>query len=402
MRTHEAASALLAGAPWPAVPFRRVAQLVRKPNADAGSVPLSVSSQGYLYERPVEGEGAQASSDETMRRNWLVEPDDIVVNPMWLVGGGIARSTLHGCVSPDYRVYRCHDLVEPRYLAYLLRTPQYIDQYALYTRGDTTFDRRVSRHDFEDLPVLLPEVEVQRRIVEHLDSETASADRLIDANDRACRLAWERFRSVRSGSVAGGVALGSAEVTAALQSRGWQVLPLWMVAKNHDSTRVPLNAEERGMRSGPYPYWGANSVQDHIDDWLFDGEFVLIAEDGGPFFNDDRDTAWVANGKFWVNNHAHILESRLVPSAWLCAALNCVDYSLYVGGSTRDKLTQADLNAIPVPIPPCEHMNHALTAMDEAAASAAATQAVADRTRRLLEERKQALITAAVTGQITV
>lgn len=403
MRTHEAASAALTGTPWDVMPFRRVTRLVREPNVDGVAQALSLSSKGFMYERAAEGAGSQASSEDTVLRNWLVQPGDIVVNPMWLVGGGVALSRLAGSVSPDYRVYRTDDRVDPRFLAYLLRTPHYIEQYGLYTRGDTTFDRRVSRHDFEDLPVAVPDLVSQRRIAEYLDAETARIDRLIAVNSRASTLAWEHFRRIRRDVVCQGRALGSAETSNELSSRsGWRVAPLWMVARNYDSIRIPLNAEQRGARPGPYPYWGANSIQDTIDDYLYEGEHVLIAEDGGPFFVEDRDAAWVVDGRFWVNNHAHVLRGVDVPNAWLSACLNCVDYSLFVGGSTRDKLTQADLNAIPIPVAPEDHVRDSLKTIQEASDHARSLERVASTNRDLLTERKQALITAAVTGHITV
>ncbi len=161
-----------------------------------------------------------------------------------------------------------------------------------------------------------------------------------------------------------------------------------------------MNAEERGSRQGPYPYWGANTIQDHVDDWLFDGPHVLVGEDGAPFFVDDRDVAWVAEGRFWVNNHAHVLQAVQVDAWWLAECLNIVDFSLFVSGSTRDKLTQDALNRIPVPVPPKEQQVEVLREIHRARELASQLTGLCRTQQELLRLRRQSLITAAVTGEI--
>ena len=101
---------------------------------------------------------------------------------------------------------------------------------------------------------------------------------------------------------------------------------------------------------GPYPYWGANSVVDWIDRYLFNEELVLVGEDGAPFFDPFRDVAFRIHEPAWVNNHIHVLRPRPRTDArFLTYCLNVVDYGRYISGSTRDKLTQEDLNEIRVP-----------------------------------------------------
>ena len=75
-----------------------------------------------------------------------------------------------------------------------------------------------------------------------------------------------------------------------------------------DSMRVPITASDRV--EGPYPYYGANGIQDHVSDYIFDDELVLLAEDGGNFGSKDRPIAYRVSGKCWVNNHAHVLKPK--------------------------------------------------------------------------------------------
>ena len=90
----------------------------------------------------------------------------------------------------------------------------------------------------------------------------------------------------------------------------WIIAPFLNVVDLHDGRRVPLNAAEQAKRQGNFPYYGANGLVDHVNDYIFDGDFVLLAEDGGNFDRPERGVAYEVSGKFWVNNHAHILKPR--------------------------------------------------------------------------------------------
>ena len=90
----------------------------------------------------------------------------------------------------------------------------------------------------------------------------------------------------------------------------WKEFNLNDLAEIHDQRRVPLSAMERDKRKGIYPYYGASGVVDYIDGYLFDGEFVLISEDGENLRSRQTPIAFKANGKFWVNNHAHVIRGK--------------------------------------------------------------------------------------------
>lgn len=125
---------------------------------------------------------------------------------------------------------------------------------------------------------------------------------------------------------------------------------LGFLAECRDDLRIPLNAEERAARPGEYPYWGANSIQGYVDAFLVDGPTVLLGEDGAPFFDRTKPVAFFVNEPIWPNNHVHVLKPRSTTHGrWLMHALNAVDYSLYVKGSTRDKLNQAEMMTIRLP-----------------------------------------------------
>lgn len=122
------------------------------------------------------------------------------------------------------------------------------------------------------------------------------------------------------------------------------------VTVNYDSLRVPVPAGKR--RSGPYPYYGASGVVDSVDDYLFEGDYLLIAEDGENLRTRKTAIAFMASGKFWVNNHAHVVQgNHLANSRYLSYVLARTDISGYLSGSTQPKLTQAAMNRIQIWLP---------------------------------------------------
>jgi type I restriction enzyme S subunit len=130
----------------------------------------------------------------------------------------------------------------------------------------------------------------------------------------------------------------------------WTTRGLGARSTNLDRRRVPVRSSDR--RPGPYPYYGASGVVDHVDSFLFDGLHLLVAEDGENLRSRKTPVAFLANGKFWVNNHAHILTANKEnDTRFLAYALEAMDISGYITGSVQPKLTQAALASIRVCAP---------------------------------------------------
>ena len=120
-----------------------------------------------------------------------------------------------------------------------------------------------------------------------------------------------------------------------------------------DSMRIPITASER--KSGPYPYYGANGIQDYVADYIFDDELVLLAEDGGNFGSKTRPIAYRVSGKCWVNNHAHVLKPKEDFNVdYLCYSLMFYNTDGLVNGATRQKLTQATMRQMLIPQRTCQ------------------------------------------------
>lgn len=124
------------------------------------------------------------------------------------------------------------------------------------------------------------------------------------------------------------------------------------VTINFDKRRVPLSGAQRERRPGKYRYYGAQGIIDHIDDFIFDGTYLLIAEDGENLKSKKQNIAQVVDGQFWVNNHAHVVQgNELCDTRYLCYLLNSMDLSGYITGSAQPKLSQANLNAVTMFLP---------------------------------------------------
>lgn len=128
------------------------------------------------------------------------------------------------------------------------------------------------------------------------------------------------------------------------------------ILDNYDYLRKPLSSMERESFKGPYPYYGAQGVIDHVRDYRCDGEYMLIAEDGENLVSRNEPIALIAKGKFWVNNHAHIVRTNdAADMVFTCYALNHLDIAGYITGSAQPKLSQGNLNRIKVLFPTIDY-----------------------------------------------
>ncbi|MBE6095307.1 MAG: hypothetical protein E7199_07550 [Schwartzia succinivorans] len=175
----------------------------------------------------------------------------------------------------------------------------------------------------------------------------------------------------------------------------WKFVPLEQAVNIFDTVRQPINRKERMKRIENkeflYPYYGATGQVDYIDDYLLDGEYILLGEDGAPFLNPLENKAYIVNGKFWVNNHAHILQSK-TNNKFLCYYLNTVNYKALVTGTTRYKLTQAAMKRIIVPVPPLPEQELIVAHIEELFSELDAGVETLKKTKAQLDVYRQAVL----------
>ena len=139
-----------------------------------------------------------------------------------------------------------------------------------------------------------------------------------------------------------------------MKSHDWASVPFEELVEFHDRHRIPLSKKERVDRSGSFPYYGAQGIIDWIDDYIFDGRFLLIAEDGENLNSRKQPVAYMADGQFWVNNHAHVVKAieGVADNDFLRAYVEFHPLNGHITGAAQPKLSQASLKRLPVTAPP--------------------------------------------------
>jgi type I restriction enzyme, S subunit len=189
---------------------------------------------------------------------------------------------------------------------------------------------------------------IQGKLVRHDPNDEPAAELLRRISAYKTALAREgRFRG--STSVP---SMDADEAEYALPA-GWAWVRLGDVMINRDGERVPVSKAERDTKAKTYDYYGASGVIDKIDDYLFDKPLLLIGEDGANLINRSTPIAFIARGKYWVNNHAHVLDGISEDFLkFIELHINAIDLERYVTGSAQPKMNQAKMNTIPIALPP--------------------------------------------------
>jgi restriction endonuclease S subunit len=242
--------------------------------------------------------------------------------------------------------------VNPKFLRYFL--------LFLYTSGfwrtiakQSVNQASVNQKDISAVLFSYPSLEKQAEIVEKIDSAFAE----IDSLETNLKLSEDKTNQLLQ-------SLLSAEYTLA----GIPVVPLERLVDILDNQRIPINSTERLQRLGNVPYYGATGQVGTIDKAIFNETLILLGEDGVPFFDSTKHKAYEISGPSWVNNHAHVLRAKpeMVAQRYLLHFLNIFNYSGYVNGATRLKLTQGDMKRIPVPHPNMETQEKIVLKIDSA------------------------------------
>ena len=188
------------------------------------------------------------------------------------------------------------------------------------------------------------------------------------------------------------------------QTSKWEWVALEDAVEICDYLRKPVNSKERAQRVANkredelYPYYGATGQVGYIDSYLSDGEYVLLGEDGAPFLDPFAKKAYLIKGKGWVNNHAHVLKSKL-NNKFLCYYLNQVDYNGLVTGTTRYKLTQAAMKRILVPTPDLVEQERIVSKIEELFSKLDASVAELKTAKEKLKVYRQAVLKEALTPE---
>ena len=213
----------------------------------------------------------------------------------------------------------------PGYIGnYFLGSDEY-KEFCLSRANTTTNISNLNWSDLQTFKIPLPPLEVQEQIVAELNGYA-------------------------------GIIAGAEQITQNWKPKididpEWEKLKLPEISENQDNKRKPVTKSDRS--AGKYPYYGASGIVDYVEDYIFDGDFLLISEDGANLLARSTDIAFSISGKNWVNNHAHILKFRNPKTQkFVETYINQIDISEFVTGMAQPKLNQQALNTIEIPLPP--------------------------------------------------
>ena len=147
----------------------------------------------------------------------------------------------------------------------------------------------------------------------------------------------------------------------------WMWVRFGQVMINRDAERIPLSVSERNKLDKIYDYYGASGVIDKVDRFLFDKKLLLIGEDGANLLARSTPIAYLAEGKYWVNNHAHVLDciDGKLSLEYVMYFINAISLAKYVTGTAQPKMNQEKMNSIPVPLPPLAEQKRIVARLEE-------------------------------------
>lgn len=187
------------------------------------------------------------------------------------------------------------------------------------------------------IPIPVPPIEEQERIVAELDLLQGIIEKKKEQLKAYDQLAQSIFYTMFGDPID--------------NPKGWETKKLGEICENCDSMRKPITAIDR--EQGEIPYYGASGIVDYVKDYIFDGDYLLISEDGANLIARSTPIAFSIKGKTWVNNHAHVLKfTNQITQQYVEFSINLRDVSTIVTGCAQPKLTQANLNKIPISFPP--------------------------------------------------
>ena len=283
---------------------------------------------------------------------FVIQNGDFVYNPRKSSSAPYGPFTQYkltndGIVSPLYLCLRkIESAIDSKFLESYFKTACW-HQY-IYENGSAGARHdRVSIHDevLLDMPLKIPSLPEQQKIADFLstvDSIIASEIKILNALQKKKKALMQKLFSQQF----------------RFKADDGSEFPAWVEKKLGDCVdildkqRKPIESKERANRKGKYPYYGASGIIDYIDDYIFEGESILLGEDGANIINRNSRLAYIASGKYWVNNHAHIMKAiNGNLNYYICEYLESLDYSKKCAGSAQPKLTQEIVRDLDMNLP---------------------------------------------------
>ena len=311
---------------------------------------LSVTMNDGVKPRS-EIEGKDNSSEDKSNYK-IVRKGDMVYNSMRMWQGANGISPCDGIVSPAYTVLMPKQEINNGYFATLFKSVTLINEFRKNSQGMTSDTWNLKYPQIETIKVQIPSVCEQDKVSElfrALDERIVAQSQLVESLKKYKRGVVKAILSKRIRFT---------------DDRGnyypeWSECTLQEAVDFLDGHRKPLESADRAKRQGKYPYYGASGIIDYIDDYIFDEPLLLLGEDGANIINRSSPLCFIATGKYWVNNHAHVMRPRKGQNIkFICELLESLDYTRYNTGTAQPKLNQEKCRQIALHLPTYEEQCH--------------------------------------------
>ena len=319
--------------------------------SDKDYPPLSVTMKGVLPQL-----ATAAKSDDGDNRK-LVRVGDFAINSRSDRRGSCGISPYDGSVSLINTILIPRKKMHPGYYNWLFHTTLFADEFYKWGHGIVDDLWTTRWQEMKRILVPVPPYETQSAIASYLDTQCAKIDEII----AQAKASIEDYKQWKASIIYEAVTKGLDPNVEMKESRvewigkipvHWTVSRVKNIVTNLDYLREPISAENRENKIGLYDYYGASGVIDKIDDYNVDDTVLLIGEDGANLKMRNLPLVYRASGKFWVNNHAHILKVKSGYSyGYVAYLLEAGDYNVYITGSAQPKLSQFNLMRFPIVIP---------------------------------------------------
>ncbi|MCX6998271.1 MAG: restriction endonuclease subunit S, partial [Kiritimatiellaeota bacterium] len=337
----------------------------------------------------------------------VVRAGQFAMNKMKAWQGSYGVSQYNGIVSPAYFIFNINS-VAGEFFHTAIRSKAYIPFFTNASDGVRIGQWDLAETRMKEIPFFAPPPAEQSAIICFLDHADRRIRRYIRTKQKLIKLLEEQKQAIIHRAVTRGL-----DPNVRLKPSGvaWlgDMPEHWEISRVKDEfhclnfRRVPLSGTERGaMTLHRYDYYGASSVIDKVDDYLFDDELLLIAEDGANLILRNLPLAIIARGKFWVNNHAHILKPKRGNLEFLAAVMETLNYTPWISGAAQPKLTQDRLMSITIGVPPRQEQDRIIRIADKETLSLSDAITHASQEITLLREYRTRLIADVVTGKLDV
>lgn len=331
---------------------------------------------------------------------YTISSDDIYVSIAGSIGKvGIIPSCIDGAnLTENAAKITNIKGINQKYLCLFLKSE--FAQYQMQSATIATTQAKLALFRIESLTFPLPPLSEQQRIVERIEELFAKLD---ESKERLQEVA-DSF-AVRKAGILHKAFTG--ELTKqwrrenGVSDESWEEKKLSEITENQDSKRIPLSKSQRDNMNRIYDYYGASGIIDKVDDYIFEGKKLLIGEDGANLVTRSKDIAFIADGKYWVNNHAHILDVKdTVLLMYLCHYINNMDLIPYVTGSAQPKLTQAKMNNIKIFLPTLPEQHEIVRLIDDLLARERKAQQAAEQALASIDLMKKSILARAFRGEL--